>query len=218
MKIAVIGPGSMGLLYATKLSTVADVMLLGNNKTNIDLINQNGITVKRGDSSTHYNVPAHLNGTYTEAVDLVIMFTKAYITRQALADNKAIIGQNTVVMTLQNGAGHESVLQEFAPADSILIGTTAQGSYRENAHTIVNSGLLSSTGTNVFYAGLLWDEAKQKFTECEEYSQIVNASPDPEHRCINGYVVEGMKTTVQRWEWKNGKLELTEQHEENTYN
>ena len=106
MKIAVIGPGSMGLLYATKLSTVADVMLLGNNKTNIDLINQNGITVKRGDSSTHYNVPAHLNGTYTEAVDLVIMFTKAYITRQALADNKAIIGQNTVVMTLQNGAGH----------------------------------------------------------------------------------------------------------------
>ena len=131
----------MGLLYATKLSTAADVVLIGNNKANIDQINQNGITVKRGDSSTHYNVPAHLNGTYTEAVDLVIMFTKAYITRQALADNKAIIGQNTVVMTLQNGAGHESVLQEFAPADRILIGTTAQGSYRENAHTIVNSGL-----------------------------------------------------------------------------
>lgn len=140
MKIAVIGPGSMGLLYATKLSTAADVVLIGNNKANIDQIN--------------------LNGTYTEAVDLVIMFTKAYITRQALADNKAVIGPETVVMTLQNGAGHGSVLQEFAPADRILIGTTAQGSYRENAHTIVNSGLLSSTGTNVFYAGLLWDEAK----------------------------------------------------------
>lgn len=81
----------------------------------------------------------------------------------------------------------------------------------------IELGLLSSTGTNVFYAGLLWNEAKQKFTECEEFCQIVNASPDPEHRCINGYVVEGMKTTVQRWEWKNGKLELTEQHEENTY-
>lgn len=82
---------------------------------------------------------------------------------------------------------------------------------------LIDLGSPNYTGTNVIYAGLIWNDAKQEFKECEEYSQIVNASPDPEHRCINGYVVEGMKTTVQRWEWKNGKLELTEQHEENTY-
>ena len=141
MKIAVIGPGSMGLLYATGLSTAADVILLGNNKENLDLINKNGITVKRGDDSKHYNVAAYLNGTYTEKADLVILFTKAYITRQALTENKSIIGENTVVLTLQNGAGHESTLKEFVADDRILIGTTAQGSYRENAYTIVNSGL-----------------------------------------------------------------------------
>ncbi|MBQ9519255.1 MAG: hypothetical protein IJR59_05115 [Firmicutes bacterium] len=39
MKIAVIGPGSMGLLYGAKLSKAADVVLIGNNAENITLFN-----------------------------------------------------------------------------------------------------------------------------------------------------------------------------------
>ena len=41
----------------------------------------------------------------------MIIFIQVYITRQSLADNIAVIGPETVVMTLQSGAGHESVLQ-----------------------------------------------------------------------------------------------------------
>ena len=41
MKIAVIGPGAMGLLYGAKLSQCADVVLVGNNpehiRENLDL-------------------------------------------------------------------------------------------------------------------------------------------------------------------------------------
>ena len=141
MKIAVIGPGSMGLLYGAKLSKAADVVLIGNNAENITLINKNGVTVKRGDTAENFKVPAYLSGEYAEKADLVILFTKGYITEEALTQNKNIIGENTVILTLQNGAGHENILRKFADDRHILIGTTQQGSSRENGYTVVNSGL-----------------------------------------------------------------------------
>ena len=76
-----------------------------------------------------------------EANDLIILFTKAYITGEALAANRDQIGKDTLILTLQNGAGHEDILREFTDDAHIMIGTTTQGSCRENIHTIVNSGL-----------------------------------------------------------------------------
>lgn len=141
MKIAVIGPGSMGLLYGAKLSKVSDVVLIGNNEANIRAINDYGVTIKRDGQEEHFKVKAALNGKATEAADLVIMFTKAYLTEEALSQNKSLIGSDTMLLTLQNGAGHEAALGKFVPKERVLIGTTAQGSSRENGFTIVNSGL-----------------------------------------------------------------------------
>ena len=141
MKIAVIGPGAMGLLYGAKLSKCAEVILVGNNAEHVKEINDNGITLKRDGEETVFRVPAVLSGQIEEPTDMVILFTKAYLTEEALEQNKALIGPDTVLLTLQNGAGHEEKLSKFAEKKNILIGTTAQGSYRENAHTIVNSGL-----------------------------------------------------------------------------
>ncbi len=141
MRIAVIGPGSMGLLFGAKLSRCADVTLIGNNEERIGLINENGVNVKRDGDSVHYEVHAAVSGCVKEPFDLIIMFTKAYLTKDALEQNRALIGPETYLLTLQNGAGHESVLGEFVDENSVLLGTTAQGSSRENAHTVVNSGL-----------------------------------------------------------------------------
>lgn len=141
MKIAVIGPGSMGLLYGTKLSAAADVFLVGQSSDHVRVMNEKGITVKRGDEEHLYRVRAVLPGQEKGPADLIILFTKAYITREALSANKDLIGNDTMLLTLQNGAGHEHILREFTDDAHILIGTTTQGSYRENIHTIVNSGL-----------------------------------------------------------------------------
>lgn len=141
MKIAVIGPGSMGLLYGAKLSVCADVVLVGNNAEHIEEINKNSVAIKRDGKETKYNVRAVLNGEEKENADLIILFTKAYLTKDALEQNKDLIGSDTILLSLQNGVGHEEVLAEFTSDKNILIGTTGQGSYRENAYTIVNSGL-----------------------------------------------------------------------------
>lgn len=162
MNIAVIGPGAMGLLYAAKLSLAADTVLIGNNKENIKLINQNGVTVKRGNSAHHYLVPAYLSGEYKGKADLVLLFTKGYLTETALNQNKNIIGRDTVILTLQNGAGHEEVLRKFTDDRHILIGTTQQGSSRENPYTVINSGL----GETVF------GSLSQEFSDGSKYLAV----------------------------------------------
>ncbi len=141
MRIAVIGPGSMGLLYGGKLSECADVTLIGNNEENIRLINENGVIIKRDDVSKHYTVKASKGVDIKEPFDLLIMFTKAYLTEAALEQNRELIEKNTYLLTLQNGAGHEAVLSKYVDEQRVILGTTAQGSSRENAYTIVNSGL-----------------------------------------------------------------------------
>lgn len=141
MKIAVIGPGSMGLLYGSKLSAFADVCLVGRSREHADELNEKGITLKRGEEERLYRVRAVLPGEIKDPVDLIILFTKAYVTGQALSANRDLIGKDTLVLTLQNGAGHEEILREFTDEAHILIGTTTQGAYRENRYTIVNSGL-----------------------------------------------------------------------------
>lgn len=169
MKITIIGPGAMGLLYGAKLSECADVVLVGNNAEHVKEINDNGIILKREGTETVYHVPAVLSGQIKEPADLIILFTKAYLTEEALVQNKALIGPDTILLTLQNGAGHEEVLCKFAEKKNILIGTTGQGSYRENAHTIVNSGLGETA------IGAISDE----FTGIAEVGQVFEQSGFP---------------------------------------
>ena len=80
-------------------------------------------------------------GSRREPADVVLLFTKAYQIRDVLSENRGLIGPDTMLLTLQNGAGHDRVMREFADSAHVLIGTTKQGSYRESASVIVNSGL-----------------------------------------------------------------------------
>lgn len=141
MKITVIGPGAMGLLFGGKLAACADVSLIGSNAANLKEINEKGVTIKRDGSSVTRMVPAYKGGSCKEPADVVLLFTKAYQIRDVLSENRGLIGPDTMLLTLQNGAGHDRVMREFADSAHVLIGTTKQGSYRESASVIVNSGL-----------------------------------------------------------------------------
>lgn len=157
MKITVIGPGSMGLLFGGRLAACADVTLIGNNPRNLDLIARQGVTIKRDGESVTRKVKVLASGEAREPADLVLLFTKAYQIRDVLNTDRKLIGPDTVLMTLQNGAGHDAILREFTDISHIVIGTTKQGSYREDGATIVNSGL----GETVFGCPVLAGENGQ---------------------------------------------------------
>ena len=168
MKITVIGPGAMGLLFGGKLAACADVTLIGSNAVNLKEINTNGVTIKRGDSSVTRKIPAYMAGTCNETADVILLFTKAYQIADVLTENKGLIGPDTMLLTLQNGAGHDRVMREFADSAHVLIGTTKQGSYRESASVIVNSGL----GETVFGGAAAEGEPGPDKARLEELREI----------------------------------------------
>lgn len=142
MRIAVIGPGAMGMLFAGYLSKENEVILVGRNEEKMSQINENGVMIREmSGEETIYHPTAVSDSSAMDPVDLVLLFVKSGASRSALTANRHLIGKDTFLMTLQNGAGHESLLKEFAADDKVIIGTTKQGSYKLSDHAICHSGL-----------------------------------------------------------------------------
>ncbi len=146
MKIALIGPGAMGLLFGGYLSKHNDVTLIGSNPENMKIIEEEGISIQETDgTSAIYHPHATADASSLSPVDLVLLFVKATVSEAALEKNKNLIGPDTILMTLQNGAGHENILKKFTDEEHILIGTTQQGSGRLTPVSIIHSGLGSTS-------------------------------------------------------------------------
>ena len=124
MRIAVIGAGAMGSIYGGHLSQHNEVVLVDTNETVVKKITDEGLCIDENDTTNVYHPSAVSNTKEEKPADLVILFVKALFSRSALEGNRALIGPNTRLMTLQNGAGHEDLLKEFVAEDHIIIGTT----------------------------------------------------------------------------------------------
>ena len=140
MKIAVLGAGAMGMLFGGYLSRKNEVYLVEVNEDRVRFINENGLKVREKDGSDGHFFPKAVSRTDgIGPVDLIIVFVKAMFTVDALSHNRGLIGPDTYIMTLQNGAGHEAKLGQFTDMAHVVIGSTQHNSsVIENGH--VNHG------------------------------------------------------------------------------
>ena len=107
MKISVIGSGAMGSLYGGYLSQKNEVYLLDVWEEHINTINNKGLIIDENDGSSSIFTPrAFTKAEDIGVVDLAIVFVKSIMTEAAMEANKALIGKDTIVMTLQNGYGN----------------------------------------------------------------------------------------------------------------
>lgn len=149
MKIAVIGAGAMGSIYGGHLSKHNEVLMIDTSKEVVQKINEKGIRLQENGTENCYHPQALQDTKEESAVDLVILFVKALYSRQALEANRGLIGEHTYLLTLQNGAGHEELLEEFTDKGHIIIGTTEDngavlldGSIRHGGMGRTNIGML----------------------------------------------------------------------------
>ncbi len=124
MRIAVIGAGAMGSIYGGHLSQNNEVVMVDANPKIVDLINSEGLKIDENGTTNVYHPKAYTDTSGLEPMDLVILFVKSIFSKAALSGNAKIIGPETRLLTLQNGAGHEDILREFVPDGRIVIGTT----------------------------------------------------------------------------------------------
>lgn len=130
MKIVIVGPGAMGCLFGAFLSksdSKQEVWLLDKNKERVSLLNQHGIKVEgiSGNWSTHVKAAADVK--QIQNADLIIICVKSYDTKEAILQVKPLIGENTGILTLQNGIGNVEIIGEVAGPEKVIGGITSQG-------------------------------------------------------------------------------------------
>ena len=167
MRIAILGAGAMGMLFGGYLSKENYVVLIDKDRSKVEAINQRGVSIKEPDGTVRSSGPrAALSAEGMSAADLVILFVKSMDSRDALRSSLGLIGPETQVLSMQNGAGHETVLKEFVRGERIILGTTQHNS------SIVGPGVIHHGGGGQTYIGAIdgdgqpLQSVQEAFTAC----------------------------------------------------
>ena len=128
MKIVIVGPGAMGCLLAVFLSkSKEEIWLLDKNKERAAKINQQGIIIEGISGNWQASVKATSDVKDIERADLIIICVKSYDTKEAIMHAHSLIGENSRVITVQNGIGNIEIISEVAGADKVIGAVTNLG-------------------------------------------------------------------------------------------
>jgi 2-dehydropantoate 2-reductase len=144
-KVAVLGAGAMGCLFGGLMAEKGlDVVLIDIWKDHVDAINKNGLKMDGHGGDRFIKIKATTDPSTLKPVDAIIIMCKATSLKIALTNAKNIIGDKTMLMSFQNGIGHEAIMQEIAGKNKVLGGTTTQASNIIGPGHIKNHGSLPS--------------------------------------------------------------------------
>lgn len=174
MKIAVLGAGAMGSLYGAYLSRNNEVYMIDVNSKVVESINQMGLVIyeKEENKDAIFQVSAVTNSEALGIMDLIIVFVKNIYTISAMEKNRNLIGENTLVLTLQNGAGNDRDLEKFVKKENILIGTTEHNCANlEPGHISHNSSGITNVGMVLYNIHIL-QQVSDIFKSCGINTEI----------------------------------------------
>ena len=125
MKFAIAGAGALGSRFAYQLSKAGnEVILIDRWPAHVEAIRERGLEVDFNGETDFLHLPIYFPEEVNEQVDVVIVLTKAMQLGQMLADIQAIFHEDTKVVCLLNGLGHEMVMREYVPEANLLMGST----------------------------------------------------------------------------------------------
>jgi 2-dehydropantoate 2-reductase len=123
MKIAILGTGAMGSVYAGLLASAGhDVWAVDTWKDHIDAIQQKGLRVEGASGDRTVRVHATTRAEDAGVCDLVILATKAMHVTQAAENAKALLGPNSVVLSIQNGLGGPDSAARVLGRERVVVG------------------------------------------------------------------------------------------------
>ena len=180
-KVAVLGAGAMGCLFGGLLAEKGlDVVLIDVWKEHVDAINAKGLKMDGHGGDRFIKIKATTDPSTLKPVDAIIIMCKATALEKALNNSKNIIGKNTMLMSFQNGIGHEAIMQKIAGKDKVLGGTTTQASNILGPGHIKNHAALPSWIGE--YEGGMSERVKDIAETFTAYNLETIAAPDIKKR------------------------------------
>lgn len=123
MRIAVVGVGAMGSVYAALLADAGnDVWALDTSAAQVTAIRAHGLRVEGASGERVVSLPATDDPAEVGVVDLVVIATKAMDAGAAAAGVAPLLGPDTVVLPIQNGIGSGDAVADVVGAERVVIG------------------------------------------------------------------------------------------------
>jgi len=149
LKIVVIGAGAMGSLFGALLAeSGADVWLYDIWEEHVKAVNEKGLGIELDDKIRLVSVNATTDKRQIGKTDLAIIFVKSTQTGDAAKTASELMGNNSFVLTLQNGMGNADVIGEVIDPGRIIVGTTSHGA------TMLGPGSIRHAGTGPTVIGM----------------------------------------------------------------
>ncbi len=123
MKVCVVGAGAIGGLLGVKLATTEEDVTLIARGAHLAAIKKHGLKLIMADGTEHVAGDVHATSNMRECgqQDLVILGLKAHQLPPAVDDITALIGEDTVVLTTQNGLPWWYFQRHGGPHDGHII-------------------------------------------------------------------------------------------------
>ncbi len=169
MKIAVVGPGALGCLIATRLH------LLGQSPVLIDYkqdrathLNSEGIyySSPANIEKTHFPIKTTLACSVTEQFDIVIFCVKSYSLKRTISSCKSLLSKDTISLFMQNGISH--LKPNIKTETPICFGSTTEGAY------LVDTNHVHHAGTGRTSLGFLTKPSPKALRKLNRLGEIFN--------------------------------------------
>lgn len=123
MRIAIMGAGAMGSMFGGMLKKAgADVWLVDGWREHMDKIRADGLLMSTGDGDELVELNATTDPGEPGTMDVVVLLTKTNLLEQSTRDALPMIDDQTIVLGLQNGLGHDETIAAVIPEDQVLFG------------------------------------------------------------------------------------------------
>ncbi|MDX1715820.1 MAG: 2-dehydropantoate 2-reductase [Anderseniella sp.] len=184
MKIAVMGVGAMGSVYAALLAEAGnDVWAIDTWAEHLDAIRQNGLRVE-GASGDRIVTNVHAVSDVAEAgeCDLYIIATKASGVEAAARSIARVMGGTSLVLTIQNGLGSGERIAQFMPTGNVLLGVAdgfgasmkGPGHAHHNAMKLIRLGEMNGGLTErLAQVEQVWQRAGFNAKAFEDINQLI---------------------------------------------
>ena len=168
LKIAIVGAGALGGTFGALLTDAGfDVHLVEIDKRRVDAIKKNGIILHMPDGTIKtVKVKITDEPKTVGIVDIVQISVKGYHTHSAAKTALPMIGENTYVLSVQNGIGNLEVIANVVGKEKVIGGVTAHSAMPISFHEIKYAG-----GMGGIWIGR-YDGKKDK--RLEEMAKIFN--------------------------------------------
>ncbi|MEV8472714.1 2-dehydropantoate 2-reductase [Ralstonia sp. UNC404CL21Col] len=128
MKIAILGAGALGCAIGAALTEGGhEAWLISRSPAHVNAMRGEGLRVDDAQGTRRIPVLAATQAAEVGVAELVIVLVKSFQTDAAMRGAAALVGPDTLVLSLQNGLGHEAILADIVGRERVLAGKTYVG-------------------------------------------------------------------------------------------